>query len=97
MTYTLNIDQPALTLFQKLPLPVQQALIQKARVLQTKPRAGEPLQGKYRLLRSLPLHKEGTAYRLIYQIFQKGETVVVRLAAPRGKIYRQLDEMKGKP
>jgi mRNA-degrading endonuclease RelE of RelBE toxin-antitoxin system len=84
-------------LFKKLPKPIQTALIEKAQVLKTNPQAGEPLKGKYRALRSLHLSIEGTAYRIIYQVFQTGETVVVRLAAPRENIYRKLDEMKVKP
>jgi mRNA-degrading endonuclease RelE of RelBE toxin-antitoxin system len=96
MTYTLNIDKPALTLFKKLPKPIQVVLIEKAQVLKTKPTAGDPLKGTYRLLRSLHLTIQGTAYRIIYQVFQKQETIVVRLAAPRENIYRKLDEMKVK-
>jgi mRNA-degrading endonuclease RelE of RelBE toxin-antitoxin system len=79
MTYTLNIDKPALTLFKKLPKPMQTALIAKAQVLKTKPTAGEQLKGKYRHLRSLHLTIEGTAYRIIYQVFTKSEAIVVRL------------------
>ena len=97
MTYTLNIDKPALTLFKKLPQQVQQALIAKAQVLKTQPMAGEQLKGKYRHLRSLHLSIQGTAYRIIYQVFQKSESVVVRLAASRENIYRKLDEMKLNP
>src|SRR5687768_14807125 len=97
MTYTLNIDKPALTLFKKLPKPIQAALIEKAQALQKNPTMGEPLKGKYRLLRSLHLTIEGTAYRIIYQVFQKSEMIVVRMAAPRENIYRKLDEMKLHP
>ena len=97
MTYTLNIDKPALTLFKKLPQKIQQALIAKAQVLKTQPMAGEQLKGKYRHLRSLHLSIQGTAYRIIYQVFQKSETIVVRLAASRENIYRKLDEMKLNP
>jgi mRNA-degrading endonuclease RelE of RelBE toxin-antitoxin system len=97
MTYTLNIDKPALTLFKKLPQPIQRALIEKAQVLKTNPTAGEPLKGKYRHLRSLHLSIQGTAYRIIYQVFQKSEQIVVRLAASRENIYRKLDEMKLNP
>jgi mRNA-degrading endonuclease RelE of RelBE toxin-antitoxin system len=94
MTYTLNIDQPALTLFKKLPKNIQRILIEKAQVLTTHPTAGAALKGKYRLLRSLHLSIEGTAYRIIYQIFQQSETIVVRLAGTRENIYKKLDEMK---
>jgi mRNA-degrading endonuclease RelE of RelBE toxin-antitoxin system len=94
MTYTLNIDKPALTLFKKLPPNIQTVLIEKAEVLTTNPHAGAPLKGKYRLLRSLHLSIEGTAYRIIYQIFQQSETIVVRLAGTRENIYKKLDAMK---
>jgi len=96
MTYTLNIDKLALTLFKKLPPNIQAILIEKAQVLTTNPHAGASLKGKYRMLRSLHLSIEGTAYRMIYQIFQKSETIVVRLAGTRENIYNKLDEMKFK-
>lgn len=97
MTYTLNIAKPALALFKKLPKPIQHILVQRAQVLITDPHAGAPLKGKYRLLRSLHLTIEGTAYRIIYQVFERNETIVIRLAATRENIYRRLDEMKVKP
>jgi len=97
MTYTLNIDKPGLALFKKLPEPIRAALIEKTKVLKSKPFAGEQLKGKYRHLRSLHLTIEGTAYRIIYQVFPKSEAIVVRLAASRENIYRKLDEMKVKP
>ena len=96
MSYTLNIDKPALTLFKKLPKNIQRILIEKAQILKTNPQAGEPLKGKYRLLRSLHLSMEGTAYRIIYQVFPTSETIVVRLAGTRENIYMKLDAMKFK-
>jgi len=96
MTYTLNIDKPALTLFKKLPKNIQRILVQRAQVLITHPQAGQPLKGKHRLLRSYHCTIEGTAYRIIYQIFEQSETIVIRLAAPRENIYRKLDTMKVK-
>ena len=33
-------------------------------------------------------------YRIIYQVFQTSETIVVRLAGTRENIYKKLDEMK---
>ena len=96
MSYTLNIDKPALTLFKKLPPNIQAILIEKAQILKTNSQAGEPLKGKYRMLRSLHMSIEGTAYRIIYQVFQTSETIVVRLAGTRENIYKKLDEMKFK-
>lgn len=97
MSYTLNIDKPALTLFKKLPANIQRLLIEKTQILKTKPYVGAPLKGKYRLLRSLHLTLEGTAYRIIYQVFERSEMIVIRLAATRENIYRRLDTMKLNP
>jgi mRNA-degrading endonuclease RelE of RelBE toxin-antitoxin system len=97
MTYTLNIDKPALTLFKKLPANIQRLLIEKAQGLTTKPYAGAPLKGKHRLRRSLHLTIEGTAYCVIYQVFERSETIVIRLAATRENIYCRLDAMKLNP
>ena len=94
MSYTLNIDKPALTLFKKLPKNIQRILIEKTQMLTTNPQAGESLKGKYRLLRSLHLSIEGTAYRIIYQVFPTSEMIVIRLAGTRENIYKKLDEMK---
>lgn len=94
MSYTLNIDRPALTLFTALPLKVGQLLIKKAQILRTKPFAGQSLKGKYRLLRSLHVVLGRNTYHIIYQIFRTSETIVVRLAAPQGRIYKKLDEVK---
>jgi mRNA-degrading endonuclease RelE of RelBE toxin-antitoxin system len=94
MSYTLNIDKPALTLFKKLRPNIQTILIEKAQMLKANPQAGASLKGKYRMLRSLHLSIEGTVYRIIYQLFQKSETIVVRLAGTRENIYKKLDEMK---
>ena len=52
MSYTLNIDKPALTLFKKLPKNIQRNLIEKAQVLTTHPTAGQlvvdPVSGRQR-------------------------------------------------
>jgi mRNA-degrading endonuclease RelE of RelBE toxin-antitoxin system len=97
MSYTLNIDKPALTLFKKLPPQIQTILIERAQVLTTNSITGTLLKGKYRFLRSLHLTIEGTAYRIIYQVFEQNETIVVRLVGTRENIYKKLDEMKLKP
>ncbi len=46
MSYTLNIDKPALTLFKKLPKNIQAILIEKVQVLTTNPQSGASLKGK---------------------------------------------------
>jgi mRNA-degrading endonuclease RelE of RelBE toxin-antitoxin system len=97
MAYTLQIGSAAFRLFRKLPKRVQKQLIQKAQVLETDPLKGQPLKGEYRFLRSLHLNFKGTAYRIIYQVFPKTSTIIVRLAASRENLYRRLKEMRIKP
>jgi len=46
------------------------------------------------LLHSLHLTLESTAYRIIYQVFERSETIVVHLAATRETLYRKRNEMK---
>ena len=55
--------------------------------------AGEPLQGRYRQLRSIHLTHEGVSYRIIYQVFTNTETVSIYLADKRENIYKRLMHM----
>lgn len=93
MTYTLQIDNAAYRLFRKLPKEVQSKIIEEADILRTNPMAGKPLKGKHKSLRSLPFSFKGSAYRIIYQFFQKSSTIMVRLAGTRENIYRRLEEI----
>lgn len=97
MVYTLQIDSAAFKIFRKLPQDVREKMLAEAEVLKTSPLAGEPLKGKYRVLRSLHFSFKGTAYRIIYQVLSQTSTVIVRLATTRENIYRRLDQMKIKP
>jgi mRNA-degrading endonuclease RelE of RelBE toxin-antitoxin system len=94
MAFTLNITNNAERVIKRLPREIRTVLLGKAQVLKENPRAGEQLTGKHRYLRSLHLSIKGTAYRIIYQVLEDAETVVIRLAGPRENIYRKLDEMK---
>jgi len=42
-------------------------------------------------------HPEGTTYRILYQVFARSETIIIRLAATHENIYRRLGAMKHKP
>ena len=97
MAYNLQMDNAAFRLFRKLPRRVQKQLIQKAQALETDPLKGQPLKGEYRFLRSLRFNFKGTAYRIIYQVFPKTSTIIVRLTTSRENLYRRLKEMRIKP
>lgn len=93
MVYTLQIDSTAFRLFRKLPKDVKDKIIDKVEVLKQNPLAGQPLKGKYKVLRSLHFSYKGSAYRVIYQVFPNTSTVIVRLAGTRENIYRRLDRI----
>ena len=92
--YKLQIDNAAFRVFKKLPREVEKRMIQEAQALVANPLLGEQLQGKYRLLRSLHFGFKGIQYRIIYQVLEKTETIMVRLADTRENIYRKLEEMQ---
>ena len=91
--YTIEFGPAAFRVFKKLPKEVQKKIASEAEVLRTNPLAGQPLEGKRRQFRSLRFSFQGTAYRLIYQVFAETRTIVVRLAGTRENIYRKLEEM----
>lgn len=92
--YTLEFGPAAFRVFRKLPKDIQQKVAAEAEILRTDPLQGEPLKGKHRFLRSLHFSYKGAAYRVIYQIFTKTRTIVIRLADNRENIYRRLEEMR---
>jgi mRNA-degrading endonuclease RelE of RelBE toxin-antitoxin system len=66
----------------------------EAKTLDANPLAGEPLQGSYRQYRSLHIGYKGTAYRIIYQVLAKANSIVIVLADKRENLYKRLQEMK---
>lgn len=93
MSYTVQIDNAAYRVFKKLPKHVKKKVIAEAQVLADNPKAGKRLKGKYRRFRTWGFNFKGTSYRIIYQVFNKTETIVVRLADTRENIYTQLEDM----
>ena len=94
MGYSLHIDNAAYRIFRKLPKEVQTKIIDETVRLKTEPLVGEPLKGEYKRLRSLHFSYKGSAYRVIYQVFEKSSTIIIRLAATRENIYRRLRKLK---
>jgi addiction module RelE/StbE family toxin len=92
--YAIFFTNQARRLFKKLPQDVQDKLKTEARTLDQNPLAGEPLQGAYRSYRSLHISIKGVAYRVIYQVLSKANSIVIVLADKRENIYKRLQEMK---
>lgn len=91
--FEIQIDNAAFKVFKKLPRQVKEKFLEKAQELKENPLSGEQLQGKHRQFRSLHFGLQGTAYRIIYQVFSETQTIVIRLAGTRENIYRKLEEM----
>ena len=92
--YSIFFTSQARRLFKRLPQDVQDKLKTEAKALDTNPLGGEPLQGAYRAYRSLHVSYKGIAYRIIYQILSKTNSIVIVLADKRENLYKRLQEMK---
>jgi addiction module RelE/StbE family toxin len=92
--YAVFFSNQARRLFKKLPQDVQDKLKSEASTLSQNPLSGEPLQGGYRSYRSLHVSFKGIAYRIIYQILSKANSIVIVLADKRENLYKRLQEMK---
>jgi mRNA-degrading endonuclease RelE of RelBE toxin-antitoxin system len=92
--YAIYFTGQASRLFKKLPQDVQDKLKAEAKMLDSNPLAGEPLQGSHRQYRSLHVSYKGTAYHIIYQVLTKENSLVVVLADKSENLYKRLQEMK---
>jgi addiction module RelE/StbE family toxin len=92
--YSIFFTNQARRLFKKLPQDVKDRIKKEASTLDLNPLAGEPLQGAYRSYRSLHVSHNGIAYRIIYQILSKANSIVIVLADKRENLYKRLQEMK---
>ena len=92
--YAIFFTNQARRIFKKLPQDIQDKLKKEAGVLGSNPLSGKSLQGAYRQYRSLHTSYKGVAYRIIYQIFSKTNSIVIVLADKRENLYKRLQEMK---
>jgi len=92
--YAIFFTNQARRVFKKLPQDIQDKLKKEASALSESPLSGEPLQGGYRAYRSLHTSYKGVAYRIIYQILSKTNSIVIVLADKRENLYKRLQEMK---
>jgi addiction module RelE/StbE family toxin len=92
--YAIYFTSQARRIFKKLPKDIQDKLKNEARTLADNPLAGEQLHGSFRRYRSLHTSYKGVAYRIIYHIFSKTNSIIIVLADKRENLYKRLQEMK---
>jgi mRNA-degrading endonuclease RelE of RelBE toxin-antitoxin system len=97
MGYAVTMTSPAHTMLRKLPPPIRKHLVKKAQKLSANPNLGQPLRGILRGFLSLHTVYRRTHYRIVYEINQRLEEIIVRGAGPRENLYRKLERMHLKP
>jgi addiction module RelE/StbE family toxin len=76
--------------FKKLPAQVQTFVKNKLFALEEQPHLDEPLQGKFRFLRSLHLKLENTVYRVVYRVNEESREIDLYYVASRENFYAEL-------
>ncbi len=80
-----------------LPRDVRVHLVEALQVLATNPLFGEPLEQAWHFLRSFHTRFKGTDYRVVYEVDEARQQIILRYAASRENFYRKLHAMKLKP
>jgi mRNA-degrading endonuclease RelE of RelBE toxin-antitoxin system len=97
MIYAVEISSTAHRLTKKFPKDIRQAIVHHTKGLATKPHAGKKLKGGFSFLYSYHFNYKGVSYRVIYEVSQKKQQVLIRLASSLENVYRKLTEMRVKP
>jgi mRNA-degrading endonuclease RelE of RelBE toxin-antitoxin system len=97
MSYRLVTVPASRKALKKLPRTVRENLIQALQILCENPVAGESLQGEYGFLWSFHYRYQTIEYRVVYEVLERQQEIVIRHAATRENFYKQLKEMKLKP
>ena len=82
---------------RRLPSDVRAHLIEAMQVLCTQPLYGEALKQEWHFLRSFHTRYKGTDYRVVYEVDERGQQIILRYAASRENFYRKLHAMNLKP
>ena len=92
--FAIYFTNKARRIFKKLPKDIQDKLKAEAHTITDNPMAGAPLQGSFRQYRSLHTSYKGVAYKIIYQVFSKTNSIIIVLDDKRENLYKRLQEMK---
>ena len=94
MVYKIVTVPAARKSLKKLPKPVQKHLIEKLHALKANSSAGEQLERPFQAFRSFHTIIRGTHYRVVYEVDQKQQHIIIRYAATRENFYKQLRRLK---
>jgi mRNA-degrading endonuclease RelE of RelBE toxin-antitoxin system len=98
MSYSLLLTPAAHKMFKKLSPTVREHLYRELQILKTNPLAGQPLTGVLRVFRSFhPPKLNNVHYRVLYEIHESQQQVMVRMLGVRENFYKRAEEMKLKP
>lgn len=97
MRYALTMTSPAHKMFKKLAPDVRKHLVEKAQILSENHTAGEQLQGELRPFRSFHTIYRNTDYRVIYEVSNRLQEIIIRAIGTRENLYSNLRHMRLKP
>lgn len=74
---------------KKLPPYIRAHLTKEIKQLETDPQRGKPLQGNFRLVRSLRNSFKGTEYRTAYKVIENEKTIILYFISTRENFYKE--------
>lgn len=97
MVYQLLTVPTSRQALKKLPLDVRKRLLEALEVLQENPRYGQQLEPPWQAFRSFHTKYQNTQYRVIYEVDDKKQLILLRFAGPRENFYKKVRQLKLKP
>ena len=94
MNYTLYADTSFSRSLKKLSPQTIEHIQTVVLHLQTRPRLGEQLKGKFRFLWSLHTKLNNTDYRIVYTINDRKREIMVHYVATRENFYEEIKRLQ---
>lgn len=95
-SYRLTITPPAQRQLRKLPKQVRRHLFNAVQILPKQPDQGAQLHGQLRPFRCLHTVFRRTHYRILYEVSERLQEVVISGVGVRENFYRRLQKQKPK-
>lgn len=94
MVYVVTMTAPAHRMLRKLPPMIRKYLVAKALELAGNPYLGEQLKGELGFLRSLHTVYKSTHYRIVYEVNERLQEVIVQTVGKRENFYQKLKQQR---
>ena len=91
--YSLFTTPYARRKIRKFNRALKSFILKETKVLEKNPWAGQRLTGQFSFLCSLHLKFQGVQYRVIYQVLEKEEQVIIHLIGSRENLYDRLKRL----